>query len=401
MKNIFNEFSSIYEKHARDIFTKQDEDIQNENLKNIYEKYFQKCVDGLEKINTTQLTDKVENLEEEIQMKISEINQLRKIFKRNLIINKGIEHVQLDDNICDSRQSFPIVKNKICLSNTLMLLEKRVDEVSSKIQYFENQSTESTKKVKDLYENKISLPKFLYDMENKLCYQLKNLNESKNVKMKIFDEKIKTNNTNTYKVQMSEEEYKNVLEKFKQVESDDIMISQEIEIYNKKHSDHLYDIEKLQSGIRKKKNSKTSNAKYVLCDIDSPEQNQIKNEINFHIKEMENNVMIFEDFTMLNKIKNDTDNSTYKNKANMHLLLGMMMNSLSINKKTKSLKNMNEYYSNSSLELIKSIDIFNELKLNVSDFEGLSQINHQLKTKLEKEEEIQKKRFKTLNKIYV
>jgi len=268
----------------------------------------------------------------------------------------------------------------------------------------ENQSLDSIKKVKNSFECEEDIYKSdnyknLSSSKKEMEFLLTNLEKKK----KIFDEKLETLKLNEFKVNKLKKEFKLIEEQSNQSLIQNDLMLEEIHSYRMNFSLIEKEILKLDNFLEIKKNPLTGKSKVRLnldgCDEESLNTKKILLDNLNSSREIENALMLQQDFTLMNKANNLLQNIRNEKRCNILSLFGVILNNKNLLNKKMKMKIFTD-----SVE--KSIEEINQINLSL---DGLSLKEDSLrlsvdeiqnyKEKLQLLKNIEKKREKVIKKI--
>ena len=328
---LYRELTQIYENQAKEFFSYEKTEEDFSIVRNNYEKYYKQCVENLEAMDPAKVEEECQRLEEEINTKISDVEEAEKKLKSLALeggVNKSIMSLEEEEESVSH-----LVKNLRVLKNKAKLAIKRAEEVEGK-------SLESTKKMKKDYENQNEyLVRALRDNLFKNVRESTQLQVTINEKHQALKKKEVVHQSNLSKVELKENDLNVLQEKLTKVSSQNQMAVEEIRTYDLKLFQTQEHIKSLDARIKTKKsplNSNKAKKNIHLLQLDSKEDSSIlkifAENINCH-KDIELNQMALEDYLTLIHKKNENETLINEKKGNILSLTGIMMNCLLSKKK--------------------------------------------------------------------
>lgn len=363
--DIYEEFNKIYDNQAKEIFDLEKSEEEFTNHKKNYEKYYQQCVTKISEIDMHKVVEDSLSIENEIKLKISEIELIETNFKKFIMRETTRE---APDRLLENHiEDLNFLEDYEIISKENQSIKERLERIEIRMKSLENQSLDSIKKVKNSYESEDDFVKSDY---YKTYYKNKNELEILQIalekKRKIYEEKLETLMTNEFKVNKLKREFEQIEEQTQQNQINTQLLQEEINSYKLNFSLISEEISKLEKLIEIKRNPLTNKNKVKLFLDEESNQNirKILIENNHSAREIENSLMLQEDFKGLNKANDFTQVIKNEKRCNILSLFGAILNNkVLINKRNKCSRS-NQTLKVSLEEMRKINNLLDNLALN-------------------------------------
>lgn len=338
MDSIHNEITQYLQKHAKESFAQEKKDQDFSLFKKSYEKYFPKGQENIESLDIERIEEECLSLESEIDHKCNEIEEHEKKIK-SLFLGSGVYDDILSEEILSKSESD---KNSEILLNRARLSEERINILRS-------QSPRSTRKIfidfLNQDDSQVKIFKENLQVELKENLRLKNVH---NEKFSNLEKKRMIYEENLTKVTLKENNLKDLKEKLFKMGQHNEVGNEEIRSLDLNISQGDQKIKFLQSQIQIKKPqnqiendvSKVKKSLYCLKldheshDISNLSNKKLMSENFTYQREIENNQMILEDYYNLTQKKKENSAIINEKRCNILSMMGIMMNCLSLMKKS-------------------------------------------------------------------
>jgi hypothetical protein len=344
--SFYTEITQLYEKQAKEIFSLEKKDEEFSLLKKSYDKYFKQSQENMESLDLEKVEEECERLEKEIENKSTEVEEHEQKIK-SLFLDCGVYNKLLAEEIL-SKSEFD--KMSEILQNKVKLSEEKITVLKS-------QSPRSTKKIfSDYLNHDDSQSKIIREslkVEVKENLRLKNLHQEKfsNLEKKrmIYEE-------NMTKVTLKESNLKDLREKLCQLTQGNEIVLEEIksldlnisQVEDKlKFLETQVQVKKPQPQVESNLSKVKKNCYYLKLDQETDSNSNLTNKKliseNFsYQREIENHQMILEDYYTLVQKKNENATIFNEKRCNILSMTGIMMNCLSLKKKSAKVKKISE-----------------------------------------------------------
>jgi len=363
--DIYEEFNKIYDNQAKEIFDLEKSEEEFTNHKKNYEKYYQQCVTKISEIDMHKVVEDSLSIENEIKLKISEIELIETNFKKFIMRETTRE---APDRLLENHiEDLNFLEDYEIISKENQSIKERLERIEIRMKSLENQSLDSIKKVKNSYESEDDFVKSdYYKTYSKNKNELEILQIALEKKRKIYEEKLETLMTNEFKVNKLKREFEQIEEQTQQNQINTQLLQEEINSYKLNFSLISEEISKLEKLIEIKRNPLTNKNKVKLFLDEESNQNirKILIENNHSAREIENSLMLQEDFKGLNKANDFTQVIKNEKRCNILSLFGAILNNkVLINKRNKCSRS-NQTLKVSLEEMRKINNLLDNLALN-------------------------------------
>jgi hypothetical protein len=363
--DIYEEFNKIYDKQAKEIFDLEKSEEEFANHKKNYDKYFQQCLTKMSEIDMQKVVEESLSIENEIKLKVSEIELIEQNFKKFIMRETTQE---ASDRLSEDKiEDINFIKEYEIISKENQSIKERLERIENRMKSLENQSLDSIKKVKNSYESEDDFVKSdYYKTYFKNKNELELLKIALEKKRKVYEEKLETLKTNEFKVNKLKREFEQIEEQTNQNQINNQLLQEEINSYKLNFSLISEEISKLEKLIEIKKNPLTNKSKVKLFLDEVSDQNIRKAliENNHSAREIENSLMLQEDFKGLNKANDFTQLIKNEKRCNILSLFGAILNNkVLINKRNKCSRS-NHTLKTSLEEMRKINSLLENLELN-------------------------------------